>query len=117
VRWRARRPASTGLKHGGDGTRADCLGATVDLSPGGYLKYEIEIRPSAVRELPGLSPDVARRILRKLEVLRNGLTGDVKKLTNHPVGYRLRIGDWRVLFDLDGAVILVRSVRHRSSAY
>lgn len=32
---------------------------------------------------------------------------NVKPLTNHKYGYRLRVGDYRVLFDYDGAVRIV----------
>jgi mRNA-degrading endonuclease RelE of RelBE toxin-antitoxin system len=31
----------------------------------------------------------------------------VKHLTNSAIGYRLRVGNWRVLFDFDGAVRIV----------
>lgn len=31
--------------------------------------------------------------------------------------YRLRVGDWRVLFEVDGKAIVVHEVKHRSEAY
>jgi mRNA interferase RelE/StbE len=81
------------------------------------MYYELEIRPSAQRDFHRLSPDVARRIARKLERLKNNLGGNVKPLVSYSIGYRLRVGDWRVLFDVEGTTILVRAVRHRSEAY
>lgn len=81
------------------------------------MDYDLDIRPSAQREIERLSPDVARRIVRKLEALRRNLAGDVKRLAGHSIGYRLRVGDWRVLFDVQGRSILIRGVRHRSQAY
>lgn len=81
------------------------------------MVYELDIRPSAQRDIERLSPDVARRIVRKLESLRIDLAGDVKRLVSYSIGYRLRVGDWRVLFDVEGHRILVRAVRHRSQAY
>jgi mRNA interferase RelE/StbE len=45
------------------------------------------------------------------------LAGDVKRLTNHSPEYRLRVGDWRVLFDVDADTVLIRHVSHRSRAY
>jgi len=40
---------------------------------------------------------------------------NVKALTNHPYGYRLRVGSYRVLFDWDGGIRIVeiQEVRKR----
>lgn len=40
----------------------------------------------------------------------------VKKLTNHAIGYRMRVGNWRVLFDFDGSatVISIEEVKKRN---
>lgn len=81
------------------------------------MRYDLEFRPSALRDLRKLSPDVARRVLAKIAALRNDLRGDVKHLRPPEPGYRLRVGDYRVLFDLTGTRILVRRVRHRREAY
>ena len=64
-----------------------------------------------------MSPDVARRIRSKIDRLSNDLAGDVKRLTNFSPEYRLRVGDWRVLFNVDGDVVSVEHIRHRSDAY
>lgn len=81
------------------------------------MRYALEFRPSALRDLKKLPKSSARRILAKIERLRDNLTGDVKRLVNAETGYRLRVGDFRVLFDLEDATILIRRVRHRRSAY
>jgi mRNA interferase RelE/StbE len=81
------------------------------------MRYEVEFRPAARRDLTSLSPDVARRIVKKIEAMRNDLAGDVKRLVQHQPEYRLRVGDWRVLFELAGPVIRVWRVVHRSEAY
>ena len=31
--------------------------------------------------------------------------------------YRLRVGDWRVLFEISGGAIVIHQVLHRSKAY
>ena len=46
-----------------------------------------------------------------------GLTGDVKKLTNFTPEYRLRVGNYRVLFEVEGGVVIVYRVLHRKDAY
>ncbi len=45
-------------------------------------------------------------------------SGDVTALQGEFAGsYRLRLGDYRVLFTLDGDVLLVSGVRHPSQVY
>jgi mRNA interferase RelE/StbE len=81
------------------------------------MRYTIEFRPKALRDIKRLSPEVSRRIEQKLEVLSNDLSGDVKRLVNYSPGYRLRVGDWRVLFQPEGSRITVHRIVHRSEAY
>jgi mRNA interferase RelE/StbE len=81
------------------------------------MDYIVDIRPQAVRDLAGLDRQVASRILRKIERLSRNLSGDVKRLTNHEVGFRLRVGDYRVLFDVMGTKAIIQYVRHRREAY
>jgi mRNA interferase RelE/StbE len=80
-------------------------------------QYQIRYAAAVVRELAKMSPDVRRRIRAKIERLSNGLAGDVKRLTNFSPEYRLRVGDWRVLFNLNGDIISVERIAHRSEAY
>lgn len=81
------------------------------------MRYGIEYGEGAQRDLKRLSPEVARRIMRKIERLADGLSGDVKKLRHFSPGYRLRVGDWRVLFDIEVDRIVIQHVSHRSAAY
>ena len=81
------------------------------------MRYTIEFRPQAVRDLKRLSSDVSRRIERKIQLLANGMSGDVKRLVNYTPGYRLRVGDWRVLFQPRGDRLVVYRIVHRSAAY
>ena len=73
--------------------------------------------PKAERDLDSLSPDIVRRILTKVYGMRDNLAGNVKRLTNMTPAYRLRVGDYRVLFELEGDRITVYRVRHRGDAY
>ena len=81
------------------------------------MKYDVVFKPAAVRDLEALDGPVARRILSKIEAMRDDLAGDVKRLTKHTPGWRLRVGDWRVLFDVAGRLITVWRIVHRSQAY
>ena len=49
--------------------------------------------------------------------LENGLKGNIKKLTNHTPEYRLRVGDWRVLFEVSENNIIIYRIRHRKEVY
>ena len=81
------------------------------------MEYQLEYRPVAQQALARMSPDVARRVLRKVEQLRHDLAGDVKRLTAMSPSYRLRVGAWRVLFEVRGDTIVIHDVKHRSKAY
>ena len=81
------------------------------------MKYDVEFKPAAIRDLEALDAPVARRILSKIEAMRDNLAGDVKRLTKYTPGWRLRVGDWRVLFDVSGSMITVWRIVHRSQAY
>jgi mRNA interferase RelE/StbE len=81
------------------------------------MKYRVRYAAGVVKELGKMSPDVSRRIRSKINRLSDGLAGDVKRLTNFSPEYRLRVGDWRVLFNVDGDMISIEQVVHRSDAY
>lgn len=61
--------------------------------------YRVEFRPAALKDLQSLSPDIAQCIADKLELLKNDLSGDVKRLKNFVPRFRVRLRDWRVLFE------------------
>ena len=81
------------------------------------MLYHVEILPTARRDLREMPSRDAERVLARLDRLSEGLSGDVKRLQGFTIGYRLRVGDYRVLFDLDGERVLVQRVRHRREAY
>ncbi len=58
-----------------------------------------------------------RRVVSKIEVLQNNLGGDVKQLTNFTPEYRLRVGNYRVLFEVEDDKVIVYRIVHRKNAY
>lgn len=64
----------------------------------------------------GLSADIRRRIEAKLAVFAETGHGDVKRLKGRD-GARLRVGDWRVIFYVEGDTIVVAAVGHRREIY
>jgi mRNA interferase RelE/StbE len=81
------------------------------------MRYEVAFYRRAIRDLDSLSPEVARRILVKIEAMRADLSGDVKRLTSFMPEYRLRVGNYRVLFELKESQIVIHAVRHRRDVY
>ena len=81
------------------------------------MRYRVEIAAKAHKDLRALDREEARRILRKLLQLEADLGGDIVRLTEFRPEFRLRVGDYRVLFDLEGDSVVVRRVLHRSKAY
>ena len=49
--------------------------------------------------------------------MSEGLAGDIKRLTGAIPEYRLRIGDYRVLFRREDNKIIIRRIKHRRDAY
>lgn len=81
------------------------------------MNYQIEFKPRAVKDLKALSAAQCRRVVVKIEALQEDLVGDVKKLTDFTPEYRLRVGDYRVLFEVDGNTVIVYRILHRKDAY
>jgi mRNA interferase RelE/StbE len=81
------------------------------------MEYTIEFKPKAIKDLDSLQPDIAKRIVEKVSRLAQNLEGDVKRLTNFTPEYRLRVGDYRVLFEVEGNRVVVYCVRHRRDVY
>ena len=75
------------------------------------MKYQIQFQPKAIKALNKFN------IVTKIEALKDDLQGDVKKLTNFTPDYRLRVGNYRVLFGIEGQILTIYQVKHRRDAY
>jgi mRNA interferase RelE/StbE len=79
--------------------------------------FKIVWDEKAFQELQKLESLVSRRILKKVRQLEEDpFAKGVKKL-NGSDGFRLRVGDYRVLFAVEGEQIQVLKVGHRKSIY
>ncbi len=81
------------------------------------MKYNIQFKPRAVKDIERLSSRLHLQIIKGIEAMSVDLKGDVKRLTNFTPEYRLRVGDYRVLFEVENKNIVVYRVRHRREAY
>ena len=82
--------------------------------------YEIEIAPAAERALKKISADIRNRIFKSLLTLRNDpRPHGVKKLSGEDDLYRIRIGDYRIVYQIrdNVLVIVVVNVGHRREIY
>jgi mRNA interferase RelE/StbE len=67
---------------------------------GGSPMCTVELKPRAIKDMRNLQRQDSSRIVDALERLQLDLAGDVKKLTNFTPEYRLRVGQFRVLFEI-----------------
>jgi len=82
-----------------------------------HVRYTIRIGETALADLEKLPRHVADQVLRRIALLENNLHGDIKKLRGDDSRYRLRCGNYRVLFKLSGTGVLIVRVKHRKEAY
>ena len=82
--------------------------------------WEVSWRHEAVQDLLTLSRvnfRQASRISDAVELMGHSEHGDLKKLRGTEKRWRLRVGDWRVIFDRDGSNVDVIEVTNRRDAY
>jgi mRNA interferase RelE/StbE len=67
------------------------------------LRYDVQFKPRAVRDIERLPSRIQ--------------AGPVKRLTDFTPEYRLRVGDYRVLFEVEKETIVIYRIRHRRQVY
>jgi len=79
---------------------------------------KIEIRKSAIKDLKSISEPFKTNIHKKiLELKKFPKVQNIKKLTNFEPAYRLRVGNYRILFDIIDGTIFIGRVVHRQKSY
>lgn len=81
------------------------------------MRYSIEISKRAEKDLAAISKADAQDIADAIFGLEDGLVGDIKKLTNFSPEYRLRVGKYRILFEVAGNKAIIYRILHRKEAY
>jgi mRNA interferase RelE/StbE len=79
----------------------------------------IEWTEGAVKDLERLDKPIARRISRRLtwfsrnfqSIVPEPLSGELKGT------FKLRVGDWRAVYTIEGETILIQFIGHRSEIY
>jgi mRNA interferase RelE/StbE len=81
------------------------------------MAFTVVVTPSAQRDIDRLPVVVRNRVLTAIERLANWPNvPNVKALKGGKGLYRMRVGDYRVIFYVDVAVVVVR-VGHRKDVY
>ena len=84
------------------------------------MTYRVELAPSAARQLKKFNPDVRRRIQGVLELLaEDPRPPAATRLVGGAGGWRVRTGDYRVIYEVHDARVLVLVLRmgHRREVY
>ncbi len=81
------------------------------------MKYQILYEKGALKELDRLEPSITRRIIKKIdEMSGNPSSCDIKRLKASN-DYRLRVGDYRIIFIFDKHIIKILKIGHRQQMY
>ena len=84
------------------------------------VAYTIQFKPFALRQLEKLPREAQRRVSAKIESLRDDpFPVGCKKMAAVPDAWRIRAGDYRVVFQVHRGILLVvvLTVGHRKDVY
>jgi len=82
--------------------------------------YKVIFKPSVEKDLRSLPQEVVKRILKRIEALKNDpIPRQSVKLSGAEQLWRIRVGEYRVIFGIDKAYlqVVVHHVRHRREVY
>ncbi|MGB4437847.1 MAG: type II toxin-antitoxin system RelE/ParE family toxin [Sedimentibacter sp.] len=80
------------------------------------MNYRTEIKNKARKFIEKQNPEQQKRILKTIYRIPNG---DIKRLTGQNGLYRLRVGDYRIIYSMDNnkLVILIMNIGNRGDIY
>ena len=84
------------------------------------MAYRIELKRSALKELDKAPKAVAGRLWAAIDALAAEPRPDgARKVRGHERAYRIRVGDWRIIYEVhdDQLLVLVIRARHRKDVY
>ncbi len=82
--------------------------------------YKVLISNRAEKQIKSLPEKIRTKVKAKLiDMESNPFSGDVKKLKVSQNRYRARVGQYRIIFDVDKKTVIayILTVRHRKDAY
>jgi mRNA interferase RelE/StbE len=84
------------------------------------MSYHIAIANSAKRDMRRLDSSLQQRVAIRLQVLRNNpRPSGVKKSRDRENEWRIRVGDYRIIYEIDDdeRLIVILRIKHRREAY
>jgi len=82
------------------------------------MSYDLVYTRRAEKDIKKLDPPTRNHIGKALLKLQNNPIAYSEKLTDPKIGtYRFRIGDYRVIFDIEGNDVVILRVGHRKEIY
>jgi mRNA interferase RelE/StbE len=82
------------------------------------MSYDLVYTQRAIRDIEKLDPKIKKRLGNVLLRYREDPLRHAEKLTDSKLGtYRFRIGDYRVIFDIEDNEVVVLRVGHRKEIY
>lgn len=84
------------------------------------MKYTVIISRPAQKVIERLETDLFNRIVKKLKILEdNPRPHGSEKLTGEADVYRVRVGDWRIVYQIRDRelIVLVVKIAHRREVY
>ncbi|MBI5058012.1 MAG: type II toxin-antitoxin system RelE/ParE family toxin [Nitrospirae bacterium] len=82
------------------------------------MSYKLVYTRRAEKDIKKLDPSIKHQIGKALLKLQNNPFEHSEKLTDPKIGaYRFRIGDYRVIIDIEGKDIVILRVGHRKEIY
>lgn len=84
------------------------------------MKYEVKLKSSVKKQLKNLDKKQAERILVKIYLLADDpMPRGVKQLVGHDKAYRIRIGNYRVIYEVINKQLIIQVIRiaHRKDVY
>jgi mRNA interferase RelE/StbE len=84
------------------------------------MAFRIEWKKSTRKDLRKLSADTAERIVEAVENLaENPFPNGVEKLSGSEHAYRIRLGDYRIVYEVvaESKMVEIQRVRHRKDVY
>ena len=82
--------------------------------------YDVNLRPSARKDLCRLSRDIVRRIMARVDELQSApFPVGARRLSGSDELYRVRVGDYRIVYEVDEeqGSVAVHYIRHRREVY
>lgn len=85
------------------------------------MKYHVQINKQASKKLKSLATNERHRLVEKIKCLGENpddIRLDIKKMVGS-ASFRLRVGDWRVIFDRDDEIkiIVIEKLKARGDVY